>query len=182
MCAPRSRRAGAVSTGARGCPRHRRAVVYKLVLSTRTTRLVSDAFPPAREGQTNQYLATLHLPVAFRCRMVFNVNVFRKSQNNDSVYLFWCRKVSKRPEAGPLASLLFVSQIYWFLFSCTGRATRPHSQEPGPGPSGSSEEGRGRIYQPPPQDLGFHLFLFPLYVQFVFSRPKQFLMYSILPA
>lgn len=78
------------------CPRHRRAVVYKLVSGIRAaaTPFVLDAFPPGREEQTDQSLATLSLPVACQFTTVFNVNAFCKLQDDDCIYLFWCRKVS----------------------------------------------------------------------------------------
>lgn len=150
-----------------------------------------DAFPPGMGGQTNQSLAMLNLPVAFRYTTVFNVNEFLKRHSNDPVYLFWCRRLAKTPE--PFFWLLFdfVSNLRVF----TGLQGPGHpaahlplprsvgaKRTPGPGHHRSSEEGDCRIYQPSPRDLRFHLFLFPLHVQFVFSRPKQFLMYSILPA
>lgn len=93
--------------GALACPLHRRAVVYKLFSGIRaaTTPFVLDGFRPGREGQTNRSLATLNLPVAFRFTTVFNVNAFRNLQSNDSVYLFWCRKVSKSAGAVLRASL-----------------------------------------------------------------------------
>lgn len=64
-----------------------------------------DAFPPGMEGQTNQSLATLSLPTAFRYKTVFDVNEFRKCLSKDSVYLFCCRKVSKSTRAVLPASL-----------------------------------------------------------------------------
>lgn len=93
---------------------------------------------------------------------------FEKAKTTTLFICFGVERLANAPK--PALLLLFdcVSDLLVFI--------RLH------GPGGSSEEGRGRIYQPPPRDLGFHLFLFPLYVQFVFSRPKQFLMYSILPA
>ena len=83
--------------GALGCPRLRCAVVYKRVSGFRaaTPQFVLDAFRSGREGQTNQSLATLSLPMALQFMTVFSVNAFCKLQSDDSVYLFWCGKVSK---------------------------------------------------------------------------------------
>lgn len=98
VVSPRVRRGNQTSpgtlAGALGCPRLRRAVVYKLVSGFRaaTPQFVLDAFCSGREGQTNQSLVTLNLPMALRFTTVFSLKAFRKLQR---FCLFWCRKVSK---------------------------------------------------------------------------------------